>query len=777
MPNQKTASKSLITALSKLSGTGAFCSFGEREFLFPELVLAGGEELAFPLPRAQVAAIKEAGEVAPYGKGEATVRDSGVRKCRQVDAADFSIGNPEWDEMIAEIAAAVAEELGVAGKVRATPYKLLLYGEGGHFKPHRDTEKLGAMFGTLVVALPSKHSGGELRVRHAGREQRVRFDAADKLQKVQYAALFADCEHEVRPVKSGHRLCLVYNLTRPKSRKELLNLPPDECSAALRQPLRELAAASPGDLDVVLFDHRYTEKSFTRAALKGGDQARAGALFDAAAAEGLVARLALVSLYKIGELDVDWDPYDYRRRRGDPDDGELGALIEEQLSLGSWHDATDKVKRLGDYAIDRSRLVAAEAIDSGEPDEQFGEGYTGNAGCTMEHWYRRAAVVVWRPEDEDGIAARYRFEESADNWSKAAKRDGAKPGFLSRGLALIGQAETKVTRYSGGGLRANGGTFFALARGVAVSGQPELLERAGQVLLPALVPHADSATLAALVKGLGASRVVALSARPENEDRSDAQNRFLARNREAEVADAQFKLLSALLKNLKIGSDEAAKLAAEVHAHLPSAVRWNEVPLPERVHMALAASHLVTKKSTLAALRKAVLAGGGARRVREVLAPALLLRTHRRLFDEPGSLAGEVFCHCVKVLEAEIAKQIVPFPDWRRPTPPEESDDDPGGFRSIRYGRAALNETITQLHRFLESPDTETSSFPLREDLRDRLAGYISSHQLDLKCRVEKKGSPYSLVCTKTSDSIARARQQQKADRELLTKLEKSGLG
>ena len=48
-------------------------------------------------------------------------------------------------------------------------YKLLIYDAGSFFVDHRDTEKVPGMFATLVIALPSAHSGGELVVRHLDR--------------------------------------------------------------------------------------------------------------------------------------------------------------------------------------------------------------------------------------------------------------------------------------------------------------------------------------------------------------------------------------------------------------------------------------------------------------------------------------------------------------------------------------------------------------------------------------------------------------------------------
>ena len=90
---------------------------------------------------------------------------------------------------------------------------MLLYEEGGFFVGHRDTEKVPGMFATLVVGLPSSFAGGELVVRHKGREARLDLQSNDPAE-VAFAAFYADCVHEVLPVTEGCRLILVYNLVR-----------------------------------------------------------------------------------------------------------------------------------------------------------------------------------------------------------------------------------------------------------------------------------------------------------------------------------------------------------------------------------------------------------------------------------------------------------------------------------------------------------------------------------------------------------------------------------
>lgn len=81
------------------------------------------------------------------------------------------------------------------------------------FHPHVDTPRGEGQFGSLVVCLPSAHSGGELLVRHEGTT--VTFDwstASVSSSCIQWAAFYSDCEHEVLEVTSGHRLTLTYNL-------------------------------------------------------------------------------------------------------------------------------------------------------------------------------------------------------------------------------------------------------------------------------------------------------------------------------------------------------------------------------------------------------------------------------------------------------------------------------------------------------------------------------------------------------------------------------------
>ena len=66
----------------------------------------------------------------------------------------------DWPDYVTSLAERLADQLGVASecKVQAQLYKLLMYEQGDHFDPHRDSEKEDGMFATMVLLLPSTYT-------------------------------------------------------------------------------------------------------------------------------------------------------------------------------------------------------------------------------------------------------------------------------------------------------------------------------------------------------------------------------------------------------------------------------------------------------------------------------------------------------------------------------------------------------------------------------------------------------------------------------------------
>ncbi|KAG3049888.1 hypothetical protein PI124_g24153 [Phytophthora idaei] len=154
-----------------------------------------------------------------------TKRDDNVRKSWQLEPNLIEFKNPLWKNGIEGLSKVIADRLGYKDiPLKCVPYKLLVYGEGGHFVKHQDTEKEEGMIATLVVQPPSTHEGGDLVVYRDG-EVKYRHDFG-KLDGTaaylpHYAVHYADAEHALEKVTKGYRLALVYSICLPPTMRHL----------------------------------------------------------------------------------------------------------------------------------------------------------------------------------------------------------------------------------------------------------------------------------------------------------------------------------------------------------------------------------------------------------------------------------------------------------------------------------------------------------------------------------------------------------------------------
>jgi len=329
----------------------------------------------------------------------------------------------------------VRDELGLPAttKLRAELHAMLVYGKGRFFLPHQDSEKDDAMVGTLVVSLPSAHTGGELVVEHGGQSVMCRVPT----EELSFVAFYADCRHQVKPVKSGYRVTLTFNL-----------LAAGETGAQGAGPVGDLAHCltghfttpatrryGRGGLDppnrlVFLLDHEYTQRGLSWNRLKGADAERAALLRAAAERAGCEAVLALAEVKETWDAwpsdGEPWDDYGYydeededdedyggvsRDRGGDHDDYQLNELIDDEVTLGRWTspDGTGG-EPISLHVPDSEVCVTTPSADL-VPHQSEYEGYMGNYGNTLDRWYRRAAIVVWPLDRAFGVG---RSREAAE---------------------------------------------------------------------------------------------------------------------------------------------------------------------------------------------------------------------------------------------------------------------------------------------------------------------------------------------------------------------------
>ena len=161
-------------------------------FPLPGIVIPEFGVLPLPLTEANAKQLQSSLQQAPHGRGTETVLDLNVRNCWQLEPAKFRIENPAFHQQVTELVKTARDRLGIqlSSVVVGELYKLLIYPPGGHFEPHRDTEKVKGMFGSLIIQLPSIFEGGKLTVTHKGETVEMGGESKDNMN-TQYCAFYA----------------------------------------------------------------------------------------------------------------------------------------------------------------------------------------------------------------------------------------------------------------------------------------------------------------------------------------------------------------------------------------------------------------------------------------------------------------------------------------------------------------------------------------------------------------------------------------------------------
>ncbi|HJT34204.1 MAG TPA: 2OG-Fe(II) oxygenase [Pirellulales bacterium] len=307
----------LTEAIGDAAKYARFCVSGCLPVVDPGIEVKGLGPIELPLKPKTAKALIACCRPAPYGKGTRTLVDKRVRNTFELDPGKFRLSD-EWNAAIAGATQLAAEQLGLpAEQVEARLYKLLVYKTGGFFLKHRDSEKHDRMVASMIVALPNRFAGGELVVRHGGSERTLKFADAANGTAPCFAAFYADCEHEVRRVTDGVRLCLAYNLVLKTKRKRTPDGKPIAQADRLVESIRSWTANQPTTPLVFALAHHYTERGLSLDLLKGADRALAETVVSAAEKAGCLVYLAQVSRH-LTQSAFDESYGDYWRRSSQP---------------------------------------------------------------------------------------------------------------------------------------------------------------------------------------------------------------------------------------------------------------------------------------------------------------------------------------------------------------------------------------------------------------------------------------------------------------------------
>ncbi len=433
--------------LKSIDRPGNFCIGGRLIAPLPSLDVDGVGPISFPIPDGQAKALMARALRSQFGKGRESVVDPEVRDSWEIDPEHWTIFGKSWEETFSRILEDVGDGLGCSvGNLKAVPYKLLIYAPGGFFLPHQDAEKIDKMVATLTVTLPSTGEGGKIVVEHKGTSVEIELDSEDR-SELTYAAFYSDCRHEVLPLQSGYRVCLVYNLILEGAADsdESLRAPDytrqaDQLAMELSQWSRNL---KPTDKIVLLLDHAYSETGLSFDTLKNTDAAVAATLVEAAGKADFKIYATTVHVEQVSHLDEYDDGY-YSSDYGNEE------LVEDYRYLSGWACPNGSHDDLGNIGLEPAILIPdpENVADIAKPTSEEVDDCIGNAPPTIEREYRLAALVTWPEANTLDIVGNEGFASVAGFAESEASRLGTGTGSPARDIVLRLPEFWEVPTYS-----------------------------------------------------------------------------------------------------------------------------------------------------------------------------------------------------------------------------------------------------------------------------------------------------------------------------------------
>ena len=726
----------------------------------PRVAVGAAGALSFPIPPAQVEALLAEATRAPYGRGQETIVDRSVRDCWQIAPDRVRVAGGAWTETFGDILRRTAEGLGCpAGAVSASLYKLLIYEPGGFFAPHRDTEKTDGMVATLVISLPTAGAGGELAIRHRGRETVVDM-RTDEPSELIHAAFYADCEHEILPVTEGHRVCLVYNLMLTGDEAGPTEAPDYGAEVAAIAAALEAGFREPGSSGklVWLLEHDYSEAGLSFATLKNVDAAIARVL--TAAAERADCALHAAILH-VDEYGAAWyGGYAREVESIEDDEYELVEIVDFDCWLDSWACTDGATADYGALPLMPGELMPAGRLDGERPDSQRLTEASGNEGATIERLYRRAALVVWPKSDSvrvlAGAGAGALAAFLAAEWEReraGAPICGAVAELASQVAKAWPAPDLDATPTGRDRWLRHGAEVLELLG--AIGSRAATMRFLENVVLPHYGAPMNDA-LIGVAADIGATAF------------RDILDRLVRRNL-ARQTDGILDLVHRLCERLDDGRDTAWRETLRIAVLTVRSALPSLGPPPDDGPTEPPA--LTPKKPTplsvasLATIFRLVWRYDLADEADEVAAfvigrpdlaspdrtvPALLaaLRAeHGGRIGESAAFAA-LWRHGAGFLLSRSGSPPEPPADWTVPTDALACDC----------------PHCAELRGFCGDPEAATRRIPLRKDLRRHLRQEVARSGIDMRCETERRGRPFTLVCIKTRASHEKRLRQYDDD-------------
>jgi hypothetical protein len=439
-------------------------------------------------------------------------------------------------------------------------------------------------------------------------------------------------------------------------------------------------------------------------------------------------------------------------------------VFDQSLTAEHFSDADGTPLAFGQIPLREAGIVSQTPLKQGPPDKEDFEGYTGNEGMTLERWYHRAAIVIWPAESRFDVlceagtdAAIAGLQSMIKQWGKASngKQAALKQSCLDFARRIIAHWPHQKL--------AERWNYCAREH------------QTGKVpLLPLLGKLQDRTLISAWIHGVLARDVSVEPGKMLGDlcqrhgwPTFENELRRLFENTSNETIERDAKLLADFA--LRKGKDGGRQtLCRQLAGLIMSTIeRWDPrrsdhnwdtktvdraklLPPLVRSFVALGEPELLDR------LVSYVLDRPREFDVTTVQVPALLEldKPLRAIVKCPHPPLGRWFTELHEELESRVAHRPQEPTDWQRgPT------------------TGCKCSLCSQLSHFLEDPCAQTLRLPLAKERRQHLHQIIERGQLDTTHVTERRGRPFTLVCTKNKASYERALKAHRVDLDQLAKI------
>lgn len=719
--------KNILACLTNIKGSGSFVSYSHAAFVFPGLEVENVGELSYPINEPQAKALINQAQKAPFGKGSQTIYDNSVRSAWEIDADKLKFSGNRWTAFLNDVLDTVKTDLGIENDhVAAHLYKMLIYEKGDFFLSHKDSEKEKGMFGTLIIALPSKHTGGELEVRFDGKEESIRFDNCSDNFEIPFAAFYADCDHEVKPLTDGYRVCLVYNLVQVKSGENLRIESLEKHVAKVSELLKVEEMNDNIDPKIILLEHQYTPGNFSVESLKLHDRIRAEVLVRGARQAGYYAKMCLVTSYIAGTPA--WDEYG----SNEDEDAIMEDVYDESLSIDHWLD--EGVPPLRDVEFEEKDLLATFELNDGDPIIKEAEGYMGNYGPDLMHWYHYGAVMLWSVKTHETLLLE---QNPANQLEWIAYYNESRSQLTKDELSICEEILSGSLESMN---RATTPNYNVIVDWMIGCNNETCFDEIGNRLLTIHFLKIDSDHWAKLADFYPVRYLEDLFQHIAQQDSQPTITHLLSILNALSVKESCFSLIANQMKEIPA-----------CFSKLNSTLK-KEKPLitPQTLRDLLSIeSRFPQTKEWVGSMTSLMTEVKDRNYINTTLTGELIA------VNSYSELAYQLMRSCRNNLQQRVNNKPEPPSDWSRPVPDTLIKDPTCGF----------------LVAFLQSPDQHVYDYRQKQDKRMALENIIQYVDIDLSTETIRKGSPHVLRLTKTTASYNRQLKQWHEDVNLLEKV------